>query len=669
MHRTLKPLFAGFAVLVLTHFPAVAGETQRTTPATLDQLTTDLTIYRQHITTISNPFFEGRAPDTDGNRKAADYIESHFRKFKFLPAFPANDATKADMTPDWTAMPRVTYRQQFVHPASQRPGRSIQVLEQSVGFARTGEPLLTLAAGSDFNVLGFSGNGSVTGPIAFVGYSVQNDDKDYDTYAKVNGNEPDLKGKVAVVFRFEPMNAEGKSKWSEEGWSFSAGLEPKLRLAAKKGAAAIILVNPPGAADDRVNRLEDVGLMPQGGKGMDIPIVMLSISAADKLLKAADAQGRGIEQFRDLANAKGEVIDLAAAPVTINTKLERIQIIADNVGGILPGKGPLAKEFVVFGAHYDHVGYGYFGSRDPSARGKIHPGADDNGSGTSGLLLMAQKFSEEYSKLPDDANVRSILFLAFSGEESGLIGSRYYTKHMIAPVEQHFAMLNFDMIGRLRDDKLEIGGVDTGVGFQSWTQPYWDASGLEIKATRIGASNSDHFSFHQTKIPNLFFFTGLHKEYHGPNDTYDLINVEGAVKICDLGFRVGMDLAQRTEALPFKTRESQSESKSGEEKKDENPGPVMGQVRFGIMPGDYSGDVPGVLIGGVTEGLPAQKAGLKEGDLITKWNDKEVKSVEEWMPLLSAHKPGDVVKITYIREKKEMTTEATLVARPTRNRQ
>lgn len=665
MHRTLKPLFASFALAAVTHFPAWAGEAQRTTPATLEQLSSDIATYRQHIITIANPYFEGRAPDTDGNRKAADYIEAHFKKFKLQPAFPANDATKTDITPDWTATPRVTYRQQFVHPASQRPGRSIQVLDQSVGFARPGEPLLALTPGTDFNVLGYSGSSTVTGPIAFVGYSVQNDDKDYDTYAKVNGNDPDLKGKIAVVFRFEPMTPEGKSKWGEESWSFSAGLEPKLRLTARKGAAAIILVNPPGAADERVNRLEDVGLMPQGGKGLDIPIVMLSIPAADKLFRAVDPQGRGIEQFRDLANAKGEVIDLAAASVTINTKLERIQIIADNVGGILPGKGPLAKEFVVFGAHYDHVGYGYFGSRDPNARGKIHPGADDNGSGTSGLLLMAQKFSEEYNKLPDDANVRSILFLAFSGEESGLIGSRYYTKHMIAPVEQHFAMLNFDMIGRLRDDKLEIGGVDTGVGFQAWTQPYWDASGLQIKATRIGASNSDHFSFHQSKIPNLFFFTGLHKEYHGPTDTYDLINVDGAVKICDLGFRVGMDLVQRTEPLPFKSRDSQGD----EEKKDENPGPVMGQVRFGIMPGDYSGEEPGVLIGGVTEGLPAEKAGLKTGDLITKWNDKPVKSVEEWMPLLSSHKPGDVVKITYMRDKKEMTTEATLVARPARNRQ
>jgi hypothetical protein len=669
MHRTLKPLLTAFAVVALAQFGVMAGEAQRTTPATLEQLSSDVRTYRQHVTTLANPYFEGRAPDTEGNRKAADYIEAHFRKYRLLPAFPENDATRPEMTPDWTAIPRVTYRQQFIHPASQRPGRSIKVIEQSVGFARAGEPMLSLGAGTDFNVLGYSGNATVTGPIAFVGYSVQNDNKDYDTYARVNGQDVDLTGKIAVMFRFEPMTAEGKSKWSEEGWSFSAGLEPKLRLAARKGAAAIILVNPPGAADERVNKLEDVGLMPQNGRSMDIPVVMLSIPAADNLLRAADPQGRGVEQFRDLANEKGEVIDLVAAPVTIHTKLERVPIITDNVGGILPGKGALANEYVVFGAHYDHVGYGYFGSRDMGGRGKIHPGADDNASGTSGLLLMAQKFSAEYATLGDDANARSILFLAFSGEESGLIGSRYYTKHMIAPADRHYVMINFDMIGRLREDKLEIGGVDTGVGLQAWTQPYWDASGLQIKATRIGASNSDHFSFHQSKIPNLFFFTGLHKEYHAPTDTYDLINVEGAVKIVDLGFRVGLDLAQRAEPLPFKTREASSESKSDEEKKDENPGPVMGQVRFGIMPGDYSGDVPGVLIGGVTEDLPAAKAGLKAGDLMVKWNDKEIKSVEEWMPLLSAHKPGDVVKITYVRDKEERTTEATLVARPARNRQ
>jgi aminopeptidase YwaD len=267
-----------------------------------------------------------------------------------------------------------------------------------------------------------------------------------------------------------------------------------------------------------------------------------------------------------------------------------------------------------------------------------------------------------------------VLFIGFSAEESGLVGSRYYTKHMIAPKDKHYLMINMDMIGRLRDDsegrgKLEVGGVTTAGGLKQWLKPYWDASGMNIKQSNVGAPNSDHFSFYSTKIPALFFFTNLHQEYHSPADTVDTINVEGGARVADLAFRVAMDAAQRGEPLVF---QSGREDDGEEEKRDPHAAAAGGdeadpaqrparRVRFGIVPGDYSDEVDGVLLGGVTDGLPAQKAGLKAGDRLIKWGETPLKDVMSLQECMEKAKPGDTVTITYVREGKEQTVDVPLV--------
>jgi hypothetical protein len=199
-------------------------------------------------------------------------------------------------------------------------------------------------------------------------------------------------------------------------------------------------------------------------------------------------------------------------------------------------------------------------------------------------------------------------------------------------------------------------------------QPYIDAAGMNIALKKGGSGPSDHASFFSKKIPVMFFDTGLHAEYHMPTDTYDTINCEGAARICDLIYRVTLDMARRPEPLPYADGTAKPAVEHAADKgTDPNIGAVATGVRFGIAPGDYTGTEPGVLVGEVFEGLPAAKAGLKEGDLIIKWNGTQIKDVEEWMPLLQAHKPGDVVKIVYIRDKQQHETEATLVARSRRD--
>lgn len=635
----MRPIRLLACTMLVARSLALAGE-PHLAPTPADKLAPDVELYRQHILTVSNPFFEGRAPDTRGNRLAADYIEFHLKRLGLTPAFA-----------DEQGQARATFRQPFEAPVSQRPGASFQIRAQEAGYGST-----MLKAGTDFNVIGYSGSGRASGPLAFAGYAIEEGKDGYTSFPKGT----DLKGKVVIVLRFEPMDEKGHSLWADVRWSERAGLEPKLMAVEAAGAAGIVLVNPPGADDERTTRLEDLSLA--GGRRLGVPVIHMSIPAAEALVKAGGAAS--LMDLRRGADKAGGVVDLSKTTLTVAVQVDKTPIMTDNVGAILPGKGPLADQFIVIGSHYDHVGYGYVGARAEN-RGKLHPGADDNGSGTCGNLLVAERLVKEYAELPENANVRSVLFLWFSAEESGLVGSRWYVNHPIVPLEKHDLMLNMDMIGRLREGKLEVGGVGSAEGLEEWSKPYWDASGLVIKPTRIGAPNSDHYSFHLKNVPNLFFFTGLHKDYHTPTDTAPTLNIEGATQVADLVCRVALDGAQRAGRWKFQ--------KPNADDADENKaatGPVGGvKVRFGIMPGDYSGN-DGVLIGDLSgPNLPAAKAGLKAGDRMIKWNGTALTTVESWMPMLSKHNVGDKVTIVFVRDGKEMTTEAELTAGAGRPRQ
>lgn len=633
----------------------------RHTPASDESRKADEIVYRQHITTLANPYFEGRCPGTRGNRDAAEYLEFYFKRYGLTPAFTEGDK------------PFSTFMQPFT-PMGMRDGTTT-IATQSVKLGDA-----ALVAETDFRALGSSGNGTVTGPIVFVGYSLPDGENDYKSYE----GEISLKGKIAMILRFEPMGDDGGSKWSEDGWSPRSALPAKVAAAAKRGAAAIIVVNPPGAKDARAKRLATIAETSANAQVQPIPVVMLSTDAADNLVRNTDAKGRTLAELRKLADVKGEIIDLPNGSVTVQTELKREAVITNNVGGILKGKGALADEYVVIGSHYDHVGYGDFGSLSNS-RGTIHPGADDNASGTSGTLTLAKKFGELYAKLPEGANCRSILFLGFSAEESGLEGSRFYCQHLIAPREKHYIMLNLDMIGRLREaPPLEITGVGSAGGLEAWLQPYFDNAGFKTIAKKRAPGNSDHAEFYRVKIPIAFFFTGLHSEYHRPADTVDLINIEGAAKVVDLVYRIATDASTRTTPLVFGEQETPAPAPQAAAPApaptpnvvapaapahppvppgDQPLANAGGGVRFGIMPADYSDEKAGVLIGEVFPDTPAAKAGLKAGDRITKWNGTVLKSVESWTPLLRGSKPGDKVEITYLRGTTEATCTVVLEAR------
>jgi hypothetical protein len=657
--------FASQAIAAL----AYPGET-RVTPADSETLNRYAQSFRDFDTTLANPFFEGRAPGTRGNRLAAELIEFTFKRSGLTPLFASKNT-------DGTESPFSSYRQPFSTGQKRSPG------DQALSATALGATV-TFEPGKDFNVLGMSGAGKVSGKLAFAGYSLPKTEAEYNTYA---GDEKVLDGKIAIVFRFEPMNDEGKSRLGEGGWSMRAGLEPKLRAAQDAGASAIILVTPPGADDPRADRLESVDTLSTRAT-FDVPVIMMSREAADRLVRAADEKGRSLADLRKEADSAGGVIDLSKADIQLAASITKAPIETDNVGAVLKGRGALADQYVVIGAHYDHLGYGGNGSMEPGSQGVIHPGADDNASGTSGVLTLAHELSEFYSKLPANVPARSIIFLTFSGEELGLIGSRFYCNNFPIPKEAHYAMLNMDMIGRLRQGKLEVGGVATGEGLEDFTKPYFEASGITVAGKPGGLGPSDHQSFFNAGIPVLFFFTGLHQQYHKPADVPATINNEGAAQIIDLVGRLAIDLAMREEPMPFadndRSRRFERPGRGGDEPSagptaaappgagpaDPNaPGTGMrgGRVRFGIAPGDYSGSEKGVLVGDVFPGTSAAEAGLKTGDLMTEWNGTKLDAVEDWMPLLAKASPGDKVKIKYLREGKELETEATLKGRAQTN--
>ena len=638
--------------------------------AVLSALSPDEQLYLQHIITLSNEFFEGRAPATRGSELAAEYMEFYFRKYGLSPLFPT-ETKAADGTEVLT--PRTNYRQPF------EAGSTTKYLVQSVSLISGGATSLpnnVLAAGKDFVPLPQSGSGKVEGPVVFVGYSIDGGPSDYNTFAK----DTDLKGKIALVLRFEPKDEKGKSKWQQPGeaggaWSVASQLAPKIERALSKGAAGVIVVNPPGADDPRINSLE----LPRGGFNRfapptNVPGVFMSIEQASRL---TGMSGHDLAALTRMADEKGTVVDLPGSRVSIEVQATRVAQMTDNVGAVLAGKGALADEFIVIGGHYDHLGYGTAGnSRDPNAAGKLHPGADDNASGSSGVLLAAKKLSEWYRSLPADASVRSIAFVGFSAEEGGLIGSRHMVKHAPIAAEKTYIMLNMDMIGRLREDKFDVGGGGSAEGLADLIDPIFARSGMKVRTRDAegvpynGRGPSDHASFFSASVPVLFFFTGLHAEYHTPQDFYWTINAPGAVRIVNSVVDLAEMFVSRSAPLTFSSgvgktlpvREGTPAAAASPPGGDE-PRPQPIRVRFGIAPGDYQDNQPGVLVGEVFPGTSAALAGIVTGDRLIKWEGKEIKGIEEWMPFLRNAKPGETVNVTLVRAGKEQVVKVLLKAR------
>lgn len=579
--------------------------------------------FLSHVQWLSDPARQGRAPGTQGIDEAADYIEDALLGAGLQPAFAG-----VGLDPDLPEAHASAYRQPL--PV----GVQVESLEAHVSFALPDGRIITP---THVEVSPYSSTGMFAGPCTFAGYAIVTGSGGYLGFS---GTE-NFQGRAIIMLSHEPMDERGRSLWSDRGWSFAAPLHRKLNAVARRGAGAVFVVSPPDLD-------EQSGLTPETAfedmPPFDFPVVWLAGDAAETILRAGDPEHRGLEALYRLANRQGVVVDLPGVASAVQTSVKRRTLISENVGAVLPGRGELADEFVVIGAHYDHVGK----DRD----GLIFPGADDNASGTAGLLIAAELLARRYDALPEDQPARSILFLAFTAEELNLRGSAYYVKHPIAPMSQHVLMLNMDMIGRLSFHGLEVGGGESGERLPSLLARHIGASGLHARPMEsIGLNRSDHASFLGRKVPSVHFFTGLHGEYHSPNDTPDLVDAKGGAAIAELVADIAFDAATTPEPPGWTGR-------TGSEPRDETR-LNRPKIRTGIVPG-AGADGRGMLVARVVEHSSAFQAGLRAGDRITRWNGNPVNGPEDWIPLLLEAEPGDTITVEFRRGGQSQTVALTL---------
>jgi hypothetical protein len=425
-------------------------------------------------------------------------------------------------------------------------------------------------------------------------------------------NHNDYKGtfsktQVAVIRTGTPDGDNPHGKFTGAGQ-----LRFKVAAAQSAGVGALLIISN---EDDLKN--EPLARLRYDNAGLaGIPVAVISKQAAEKLKIAKE--------------------------VTLATDVVRAEVPSYNVIGVLEGSDPVLKnETIVLGAHYDHLGRGGEGSLAPKS-GEIHHGADDNASGTAGLIELARIFGAQRPKLK-----RTLVFIAFGGEEEGLLGSNFYVNHPLAPLDKTIAMINMDMIGRMKDSKLMIGGVGTAT---EWRQLIGQ-SDFNLGLSEDGYGPSDHSSFYMKQIPVLFLFTGTHNDYHKPSDTWDKINYNDEAKILSFVARIVRDIDGADKRLTYTTAKS-----------DPAPRTSGFRVYLGTIP-NYADSSNGMLIDGVRDDSPAAKAGLKAGDRIVKIGDREVKNVYDYTYALGEMKAGQEYVFEVMRGSEKLTLKVVPEAR------
>lgn len=591
----------------------------------------------KHVGFLASDKLQGRRAGTTYADEAAAYIEKEFRSYGLKPASTAG------------------FLQPFTFVAAVKlgEGNRFQVTRFLSGTikdaggnsiqTKTAAGRSSLKVGDEFMPLAFSSSEPAAGEVVFAGYGISAPELQFDSYAGV-----DPKGKIVMILRGSPDGDNPHGKFAEYT---QPGLEiqNKTLKAREKGARGVIFVSAENKfSEDRLSRLRhDLNFLDSG-----IPVVVLSREAAVSVLASSQVSLVDAEaKSKDPSSAfvvKGETVDFKTDVIKVNGK-------SANVVGVLPGSDPqLAAEYVIIGAHYDHLGLGGPESLAANPEGQIHHGADDNASGTAGVLELARVLASERGKIK-----RSIMFIAFSGEELGLLGSGAYTKSPIIPLGTSVAMLNMDMIGRLRKGSLFIGGMGTSPVWKplieklnAASQPSpgggnGSGSRFQLSFGEDGFGPSDHQSFYVRDIPVLFFFTGTHDDYHKPSDTADKINAEGLKQVAEFVREIAVSVANEPQRIAFtKVKAEQKPTGRGF------------RVYLGTVP-NYSDQSDGMKLDGVRPGSPAEKAGLRADDIIVKLGKTPIKNVYDYTYALGEMRAGEEVEVLIRRAGKDMALKIT----------
>jgi len=506
-----------------------------------------------------------------------------------------------------------------------------------------------LAADSDFAIAPFSGSGAAAeASLVFIGYGIHAPELGWDDYASV-----EAKGAILVAVRGEPQEQDSASRFSGSQPSIYSDMRRKAATARDMGAAALLLVDSPlPAADgsvlpDELPQQHDV----YSAANFDIPVLFLRRAPLEPLIRAA--AGCSLADLLLSIDSTNQPITLSFEPKAgLDVQVEKDIVSGYNLIGAIAGTDPaLASQYIVLGAHYDHLGDGGPESLASPQHGALHLGADDNASGVAAVLELARHFRANPPQ-------RSLLLCFFSGEEIGAVGSAFLADHLPVAQEAVYAMLNYDMVGRMVDGRLIMEGAGTAAEFQSILDAtavaaVRDGLGLSLATGQSGFGASDHMNFLRLRHPVLFFFTGVHSDYHRPSDTADKINAAGIARICCYSAALVDALAGRPEPLTFVEVSAPGDGKQR----------AQLTVTLGTIPSYTQSEISGMPISDVKPGGPAAVAGLLGGDVIIGIGGKRVANIYDFIFALQDKQPGEVVEVRVNRSGVELVFSVTLAAR------
>lgn len=575
----------------------------------------------QDLAFLSSPFLEGRDAGTQGIAIASRYIAHQFKHMGLLPGGEQN-----------------TFFQYFSTTLGVKLGTGNHLATTAQGQQKTWK------IQQDFIPFGFSASGTLQGSVVFAGYGVTAPALGYDDYKNL-----DVKGKIVLLMRHTPFwKQKGPHPWKDRK-DLYAEFRYKLLNARSHGATGVLLVDTPRGAGEKEQPLVSLRLS-RGLSDAGIPALHIKSQVAEHLLQGTGTDLR--QRWQQIEQSKRPHSRSLPNTVSLMVVLQKTQARIRNVIGVLPGSDPiLRKEVIVVGAHYDHLGYGSVGAF-PGNEGKVHPGADDNASGTVAMMDIARNLAKTKTR-------RTFVFIAFAGEERGLLGSAHYVQqpptHALGQV---ISMLNLDMVGHLNNNRLVIQGSATSPVYVSILREAGRKQHLQLKLGPSGYGPSDHTSFYAKKIPVLFFFTGAHTRYHRPQDTFDSLNLPGAVKVATFVAEVAKILdsvKQRPAYVKVQAPLPRRKMRGGM------------RVYLGTIP-DYGSKVEGVKLTGVRSGSPADKAGIKGGDILVQIGRFSIRNLYDMVYALRDSQADEKLPIIVERNGKRLTLQAVLQTRDSQHR-
>lgn len=559
---------------------------------------------------LSAPEMEGRAAGTPGAHRAAQHIARFFRQVGLQPCCGSNG-----------------YLQPLEVVTGTRLGTPNRLALEA---ARRRDFVL----GQDFMPFAVSSDGTTEANLVFVGYGITASPLGYDDYDGL-----DVRGKIVLAMSDDPGAADPASPFRGSEAFHYGQRSHKIINARRHGAHAILLVTRPGSPE-RLPLLRGIS-QPWG-----IQALFITRDVADVLLAPS---GAGLTSLRDRIDhlTRPHSFPVPGVRVKIDVTLTRERGSTTNVVGLLPGTDPeLRDESLVIGAHYDHLGRGGEGSLAPDQIGTIHYGADDNASGTAAVMALARAFAAR------GGLSRTLVFAAFAGEELGMLGSSEYVKRPATPLENTVLMVNLDMVGRLRERRLYVFGAESGTDLRTVVTRAAQGLPLTLRLRGDPLAPSDHTPFYLRERPVLLLSTGIHGAYHRPGDTWEKINAEGMETILTFAARL-IERVGSANSPPVYVELARPPLR-----RSAGYGPF-----FGVVPDFGESDRPGVKLGGVRPGSPADRAGVKAGDIIVRFADLEVHTLYDLTFALRAARPGDRVQVILLRDGREVLAEATLEPR------